>query len=157
MDSVHVELHLSQQKLNSLPLQKWMRKIDSSFLLSFYDRMHIFWLQMLQSRSEVTNQIVNTDFMNLQGCVCVVPDSGGVVVVWLRVPASSTVPAMAFSTADSWSLLRAARCSLVTMAALSGPRASSCSTESVWRENRKQEWKEFLKLGNTTQILCHRL
>lgn len=52
---------------------------------------------------------------------------------WPDLCVCSGDPVTALSRAASCSSLSAARCSLVTMAALSGPRASTWTAESAWR------------------------
>lgn len=64
------------------------------------------------------------EYVNLQPYRCVfLPDPVS--------PVFDRVPIKAFLREASCFPLSAARCSLVTMAALSGPRASSCATESA--------------------------
>ena len=72
------------------------------------------------------------------------PESSG-GALWLR------DPVMAFSRASTCVSPSTALCSLVTAAALSGPRAVSCSSVRDWRENSK--WHRSQRGGRSFQIL----
>lgn len=107
--------------------------------------MSTVWHERLQN---TVTQFNTEEYGNIHYCSCVfLPD-------WTEVCVLVRVPVSADSRAACWSFLSTAFCSVVTMAALSGPSASSWAIERACREKSEKHWgqrgRSTILILNTT-------